>query len=125
MAAILVVDDDADVLATIAMMLRPSGHGVITASSGVRALELLEAGTGCELLITDVVMPGINGFNLARIARMRRPALPVLFLTGFYELALTLRDPLELYGKLLTKPISRDELQREVEAALGRAGDPS
>ena len=118
MAAILLVDDDDDVLTTLRVILERAGHAVATAGDGMRALDLLDEKRPFELLITDVVMPGLNGFNLSRMARSRRPAIKILYLTGFHEQALAMRDPGERLGKLLTKPIFPDALEREVGAAL-------
>src|SRR5262249_28375960 len=100
MAKVLVVDDDSDVLATLAAIVRTAGHEVIAAEGGAAALAVLDEPTTFDLMLADVAMPDVNGFNLARIARMRRPSLRVLFISGFSEHALTLRDPLQSLGKL-------------------------
>ena|SRR5882724_317142 len=118
MAAVLLVDDDADVLSTLGLILERAGHTVVTAGDGIKALDILDAGKPFDLLLTDIVMPGLNGFNLSRMARSRRPTMKVLYLTGYHEQALALRDQGERLGKLLTKPIFPDDLRREVAAAL-------
>jgi CheY-like chemotaxis protein len=123
MASILVVDDDPDVLDTMAAMLRSSGHQVTAAPSGVRALDVLDAGGAFDLLITDIVMPGLHGFNLARMATMRRRSLAVLYLTGFVEQSAALADQGERLGELLIKPVRADALEGAVDRALRkRAG---
>jgi len=120
MANILVVDDDPDVLGIVCASLTICGHQVTRAANGVAALDILDrlSGKTPDLLLTDVIMPGLNGFNLARMARMRAPLLKILYLTGFHEMAITMRDQGERLGKLLTKPILPDDLAKEVAAAL-------
>ena len=118
MASLLVVDDDADVLDALCAALASTGHTVERASSGLAALEVLDRTPGIELLLTDVVMRGLHGFNLARMAVMRRHDLRVLYFTGNAEMELVRQDTGPKYGKILHKPLRPDELRREVEAAL-------
>jgi CheY-like chemotaxis protein len=80
---ILLVEDDAGVRAVTAAALRDLHFTVIEADNGSRALEIIEREPGIDLLFTDIVMPGINGFELGRLARERRPHLPVLYATGY------------------------------------------
>jgi CheY-like chemotaxis protein len=121
MASILVVDDDADVLATIRAIVASAGHAVATARNGVEALNLLDGNERFDLMLTDIIMPGLNGFNLARMARLRRASMRILYLTGFTEQVTALRDTGERYGKLLNKPILPQELRQEIAAALSGA----
>lgn len=116
MAAVLVVDDDPDVLDVVCAVLSSLGHNVDRALGGLPALDILE-GKHIDLLLTDVVMPGLHGFNLARMAVLRRPDIKVLYLTGYTEYT-TERDEGQRFGKLLYKPLRPDELKREVDAAL-------
>lgn len=117
MPTVLVVDDDPDILELLCTVLEQDGYTVERASEGIGALDILDRGR-VDLLLTDVIMPGLNGFNLARMARTRRSTLKVLYLTGYYEQAKVLRDEGEKYGKLLAKPIRPAELRKEVGAAL-------
>ena len=118
---ILLVDDDGDVRAVAAAMLREAGHAVIEAGSGGAALECLERDTGdIELMIADIVMPGMNGFELAHAARLGRPDLPVLFVTGYAGLAAPPDEPLS--AEVLRKPFRAAELAARVAAVLGREG---
>lgn len=84
--SILVVDDDDLVLRNTAAMLEDLGHLVVTADSGVRALRRLDGLTHFDLLVTDQLMPGMTGVQLAGHAASRKPPLPVLLVTGFAEL---------------------------------------
>ena len=118
MARILVVDDDADVLDVLAAAIKSGGHSVVTAISGIKALNILDGDTPFDLMLTDVIMPGLNGFNLARMANLRRPGLKIMYLTGFHEEAAAMRDPGARLGKLLNKPIMPIQLRKEVDEAL-------
>jgi CheY-like chemotaxis protein len=115
---ILLVDDDPEALTILAAILQSGSHQVLTAKDGTAALDILDRDIPIDLLLTDVVMPGLNGFNLARMARTRRREIKVLYLTAFHETVVTMRDGGERYGKLLSKPIGATELRNEVEAAL-------
>ncbi len=114
---ILLVDDDPDVRAVAAAMLRDAGHTVIEAGSGGAALEQLDAeASRIDLLIADLAMPGMNGFELARAARQERPDLPVLFVTGFADMA---RSEESRHETVLQKPFCAEELTAKVAEALG------
>ena len=116
MASLLVVDDDADVLEPICAVLRGAGHNVEQASSVLAALEILER-SRIDLLLTDVVMRGLNGFNLARMAVLRQAALKVLYYSGYSEFTIGADDGVK-FGKLLHKPLLPDDLRHEVARAL-------
>jgi CheY-like chemotaxis protein len=121
MADLLVVDDDAEVLEAVCAVLAGMGHSVERASGGgapppPAALDILD-GKPIDLLLTDVMMPGLHGFNLARMAVLRQPKIKVLYFTGYTEYTIE-RDEGQKYGKLLHKPLTPDELRQEVEAAL-------
>jgi CheY-like chemotaxis protein len=117
---ILLVDDDADVRSVAAAMLQQAGHTVIEAGSGPAALKRLDGDTGCvDLLIADLAMPGMSGFELARVVRDSRPRLPILFVTGYADNAARL-DSIDAH-RLLLKPFHAAELNAKVAEALGRA----
>jgi two-component SAPR family response regulator len=103
------------VLDAVGAVLRGAGHKVETASGGLAALGVLER-IRVDLLLTDVVMRGMNGFSLARRAVQRWPALKVLYYSGFTEFTIGRHDTLS--GKFLQKPLESDELRREVTWAL-------
>ncbi|MFL9825401.1 ATP-binding protein [Rhodoplanes sp. SY1] len=120
-ACVLVVDDDDDVRHVTATMLETLGHRVVEAGSGGAALERLASRDDIELALIDFAMPGMSGLDLAREARLRRPALPILFITGY-------ADSTVLAGvrheHILRKPFLEPELDRRIRAALAntRAG---
>jgi CheY-like chemotaxis protein len=117
---ILLVDDDEAFCYAAAKALRSGGFDVTLAPDHRRlALQILEGPQPLDLLITDLVMPGgINGFALARMARMRRLDLRVLYLTA-YELPMG-----EAVGKILRKPIDLEVLVSEVRLVLTAPVDP-
>jgi CheY-like chemotaxis protein len=118
-ADILLVDDDEAFCYVAAKVLREAGHRVLLAPDHRLALRILESPQPLDLLITDIVMPGhVNGFALARMARMRRLELRVLYVTA-YEL------PVEKgIGKVLRKPIELEVLVAEVRNTLAGPPDP-
>jgi signal transduction histidine kinase/ActR/RegA family two-component response regulator len=118
-AALLLVDDDADVRAVTAAMLREVGHAVFEASDGAGALEVVRRyGEKIDLLISDFAMPGMNGVELARAVRATLPHLPVLFITGFAETAAL--SGYALSEEMLRKPFLAQNLVEKVEMLLTR-----
>ena len=117
---VLVVEDDHGVRDFAASVLRGLGYRVLEASTGDRAIEVLNEHPDIDLLFTDVVMPGrINGADLARIARDRRPDLPVLFTSGYTTRLLEKEWPPETV-ELLRKPYRSIDLADRVRAILDR-----
>lgn len=108
---ILVVDDDPDVRDYAVTVLEEEGFDVVAASGGEAALRVLERDPAITLLFTDVVMPGLNGFETARLARSHRPDLEVLFASGY-------ATDLTPAGRLLKKPYRPRQLVQEVMAVL-------
>ncbi|HEX3861713.1 MAG TPA: response regulator [Stellaceae bacterium] len=114
---ILLVDDDGDVRAVAAAMLAHAGYDVIEAGSGGAALEWLDhEDDPINLLIADIVMPGMSGVELAHAVRLNRPELPILFVTGFAGAALP--EGAASPGELLRKPFRAAELAAKVAAML-------
>ncbi len=107
---ILVVDDDSLVLANTAMMLEDLGHRVLQATSGKRALTILNAGEQVDLVITDHAMPQMTGSQLAAEIHAEWPDMPILLATGYADL------PPDGDGKLakLTKPFTQVDLESAV-----------
>jgi two-component system cell cycle sensor histidine kinase/response regulator CckA len=119
-APILLVEDEAPLLKLAERALRRAGFEVIAAASAEEALELLDAGAPKPLaLVSDVVMPGIDGLALAAKLRERDPALPVLLVSGYAEVALG-RDLAAERLKLLPKPYGLADLVAELRALLPR-----
>jgi two-component system, cell cycle sensor histidine kinase and response regulator CckA len=123
MASVLIVDDDPDVLDALFAVIASAGHVIERAGSGLAALDVIE-GKRIDLLLTDVLMPGLHGFNLARMGRLRMPELRVLYISGFMELETIVQDEGPRLGKLLSKPIAPAELRREIAEALAAPPAP-
>ncbi|MCZ8146507.1 MAG: ATP-binding protein [Roseomonas sp.] len=117
---ILLVEDEPPLLRLAARALRGAGFNVLTASSAEEALELLEGdGPVPCALVSDVVMPGLDGLGLAAQLRARYPALPVLLVSGYSEAALS-RDLAAEGIRLLPKPYGLADLVAELRAILPR-----
>ena len=118
---ILVTEDDADVRAYIVQTLGDLGYEVIQAADGPTALEILSR-QPVDLLLTDIVMPGMNGRVLADEARTRIPTLKVLFMTGYSRNAIVHHGRLDPGVSLIQKPFSQIALAQQVERQLSDRG---
>ena len=99
-------------------MLRQCGFAVTEVASGQAAIEALEGGEVCELIVIDLAMPGLSGVETIARARRDRPGLPVLYMTGYADAGAA--HPGTDGEKLLKKPFSLHELRSAVRAALER-----
>ena len=118
-AALLLVEDDAGVRRATERLLRLDGHEVLLASSGAEALELLREGALVDVLITDVVMPGMSGRDLARTVRQERPELGVVYMSGYAGDHLTAEDLAQPRVAFLQKPASRGAIARAIASVRG------
>src|SRR4051812_20572539 len=115
---VLLVEDEPMVRAVAERALTRHGYTVITADSGEAALEVLEKGEHIDLLISDVVMPGMDGPTMVRQARKDRPEVKVLFMSGYAEEQL--RDSINVDNvSFLPKPFSVQELAEAAKRAMG------
>ena len=121
MAIILLTEDDSSLRTFLTRALERAGHRVVQAEDAYAALPHLEAG-GIELLLTDIVMPGMDGIELAQRARGLYPDLPIMFITGFAAVALSRTDA-PSNTRLLSKPFHLRELVAEIAAMF--PGGPS
>jgi PAS domain S-box-containing protein len=115
---VLVVDDDAAVRDTTAQMLRQAGYGVTEAESGQSALDALARGETYDLMVIDIAMPGLSGIETIRRARESWPALRVLYISGYADIA----DGQPQIGDdpMLKKPFRLSELTDAVRNAIKR-----
>jgi signal transduction histidine kinase/CheY-like chemotaxis protein len=118
---VLVVEDNAEILRSLGALLQDSGCRVIEASNGATALAHIEA-EPVDLILTDLAMPGISGWELASACRERCPGIPIGLITGFGDRL----DPgeLEQHGVrfVVAKPFTAEELLRAVAVSL-RSGE--
>jgi signal transduction histidine kinase/ActR/RegA family two-component response regulator len=123
---VLMVEDDEDVLNSTVSLLRELGYLVVTARNGAEALAQLRGSQRVDILFTDVVLPqGMNGRMLAREAAALRPALPVLFTTGYAKNAIIHNGQLDPDVQFLAKPYTQQDLARKLRAVLDAAAEPS
>ncbi|MFC7528599.1 response regulator [Actinoplanes sp. GCM10030250] len=117
---LLLVDDETALLQVTARILSGAGYHVLTATDGIEALKILEQHPGhVSALVTDVVMPGMNGRQLAQIASGRQPHLSIVFVSGFAEALFDESgNKLEPNSTILAKPYNRETLVKTVRAAL-------
>ncbi len=119
---ILLVEDEPAVRNLIREMLSQSGYTVLEAADGPEALEIcLRRREPIDLLLTDVVMPGMNGRVLARELSALRPGTAVLFMSGYAESVIALNGILEPGAELLLKPFTRESLTRKIREVLDRS----
>ena len=114
---VLAVDDDALVPLNTVSMLEELSHEVIEASSGTRALHIIESGVLIDLLISDQAMPGMTGDQLADVVRSRLPRLPIILATGYSELPPGSNASLHR----LAKPFSLSQLSETVSSAVSKS----
>jgi len=115
---ILVVEDEERVRQVSVETLRALGYRVVAAAGAAEALALLDGGAMPDLLFTDVVMPDMNGRQLAERARELRPGLKVLFTTGYTRNAIVHNGMLDADVAFLAKPFTTEQVARKVRRVL-------
>jgi len=115
---LLVVEDEPAVRRAVQRNLERLGYRVLAAHDGEDALRITEAEGGIDLLLSDVVMPGIDGPELACRLRARWSDLPVLFVTGYSADRLARTGAIGPHDRVLEKPYQLDELTRTIRAML-------
>lgn len=116
---ILVVEDEAAIRALAATFLKEAGYRVLDAVNAEHALRIVRAhGDGISLLLTDVVMPGMSGRQLAEKICAERPEIRVLYMSGYTDDVLIHRGVLEAGISILEKPFSRISLLQKVRETL-------
>ncbi len=114
MIRILLAEDDDAMRGYLSRALERNGYAVTTASGGREALELVESGT-FDLLLTDIIMPEMDGIELAQKAQAVNPPPKVMFITGFAAVALQANDTMP-EARLLSKPFHLKDLVGQVDA---------
>ncbi len=115
MPRILLAEDDDSLRGFLARALERAGYEVTACSDGDQAMAVL--GEDWDLLLTDIVMPGADGIEVAREAAQRHPGLRIMFITGFAAVALA-GDRAPAGAKVLSKPIHLREIVSEVERMM-------
>ena len=119
---VLVVEDEAAVRMLVVEVLEELGYQVLEAIDGPSALPFLQGGERIDLLISDFGLPGMNGRQLAEVARQHRPELQVLFITGYAPNAEVRGEFLAPGMDMLSKPFSIDMLAAKVRQLIERSG---
>ena len=118
---ILIVEDDYDVRAYLTDVLRGLGYGVVAASNGTIALDILARDNlRVDLMLTDVVMPGMTGRDLAREVAKLRPELRTVYMTGYSRNAVTHHGQLDPNLDVLQKPVTQSDLAMRIREALDK-----
>lgn len=118
MVSILVAEDDESVRTFVTRALELRGFEVTAAQDGLQALECLKDGS-FDLLVTDIVMPGLDGIGLALKVTRDHPDLPVLLMTGYSAERQRAHNLDELIAEVVVKPFTLKQICEAAEAALG------
>ncbi len=119
---VLLVEDDASVRLLVRDVLEELGYAALEAADPQAGVSLLCSGRKIDLMVSDVGLPGMNGRQLAEIARQEHPQLPVLFITGYAENAAIRSEFLGTNMDMITKPFSLDVLAAKIGEMLGEQG---
>lgn len=117
--SVLVVDDNRDSVEGVAMLLESNGHPVVRAYSAPQALELLDHDPTIRLVLSDVCMPELDGFDFFRVVAHRYPDLPVVLMTGY---PVDEADDPPPHVDVLPKPFDTQLLQAITTRYLSAAG---
>ena len=117
---VLVIEDDVAVRLLVMQVLEELGYRGIETADGRQAVPVLESSRHIDLLISDVGLPGLNGRQLAEIARERRPDLPILFMTGYAKQAADQAAFLDGGMEIISKPFAIEQLGRRIGEILQR-----
>lgn len=115
---VLVVEDDESVRMLVREVLTELSYKVLEAPDANFAIPILASNQSVKLLISDVGLPGMNGRQLAEIARSHRPDLPILFVTGYAENAAIRAGFLGTNMAMITKPFALETLAAKVDEML-------
>jgi CheY-like chemotaxis protein len=121
METVLLVDDEPMVLEMCTTILKLGGYTVLVASNGAEALRLLQSAGAIDIALLDVMMPGMNGLELAKHIRSSNPAIPIVLMTGY-----SAEDIAEVVSgndyRIIWKPFKTASLLQMIENSLGDTG---
>jgi len=117
MAKILLAEDDDSMRSFLERAIERAGHKVVSVDRGTEALPHIASGN-FDLLLTDIVMPEMDGIELAQRASVLAPAIRVMFITGFAAVALNKGSGVPSNAKVLSKPFHLRELIGEIDRLL-------
>jgi CheY-like chemotaxis protein len=118
---ILIVDDDSSIRRLIVDTLQPLGYELIAASCAEEVLEMLDrSDQKIDLMLTDMIMPGMNGRDLAEVIKKKRPETEIVFMSGYTDEMITNHGILETGETFIQKPLSPLKLADKLRELLGR-----
>jgi CheY-like chemotaxis protein len=117
-ATVLVLEDEIIVRGIVVEVLEDLGYRAIEAADGPAGLEILRAGGRIDLVITDIGLPGLNGRQVAEAARLLRPELKILFMTGYAETAAMADGFLQPGMQMITKPFAIHSLATRIKTII-------
>ena len=115
---VLVADDNADIVFVVEQTLKLSGYQVIGATSVREALDLLDQRSDIDLVVSDIRMPGEDGFDFLRVLRVRFPAMPMILMTC---IPITADDVVPIGATILQKSFDMDDLERAIGESIAQA----
>ncbi len=119
---VLLVEDEAVLRELAAENLQEAGYSVIEAGDGACGLEALESNEHIDVLLSDIKLPGMNGYQLAEAGRALRPRLKIILMTGYAPAPMPIDLQRAVY-RVLQKPFELDVLPGMIAAALGDHDD--
>jgi two-component system cell cycle sensor histidine kinase/response regulator CckA len=120
MVTVLLVEDEESLRELVGELLEANGYHVLVAEDPTKAIQTAERHEGViHLLLTDVLMPGMNGRELAQRVKERRPDIRVLYMSGHTEDSIAQSGLVEPGALLISKPFTQESLARKLREALG------
>jgi two-component system cell cycle sensor histidine kinase/response regulator CckA len=120
MLTVLLVEDEESLRELVGELLEANGYQVLMAEDPTKAIETAERHGGViHLLLTDVLMPGLNGRELAQRVKDLRPGIRVLYMSGHTEDSIAQSGLVEPGALLISKPFTQESLARKLREALG------
>jgi two-component system cell cycle sensor histidine kinase/response regulator CckA len=120
---VLLVEDEPEVRRLVEKLLGMKGYDVLSAASPAEAIALSRRHQAAiHILVTDVIMPGMNGRELARALAASRPSMRVLYMSGYTDAAVTQQGILDPGTAFLSKPFTPDALARKLREVLEAPG---
>src|SRR5205823_12012367 len=113
--SVLIVDDNRDAADALAMALREFGHTVAAAYSARQALDMMDENPDIRIVVSDIRMPDVSGFDFRRVVRHRFPGLPMVLITGS---PVTNEDVVPRDTFILEKPVTASDLDRAIVEQL-------
>ena len=125
MQTILVLDDEPGILRLVSLTLEKKGYRVLNAANGDQALRQCDVNPDIDLLLTDVIAPGMSGPMIADQIIARRPGIKVLFMSGYEGTQVVQRYVVERGHALIVKPFTMPDLSQKVESLLSGDATPA